>query len=152
VAVTDQAIYQEAKESFQQFLQSYKWRLAGHPVAIKIEEEDPNQAPPVAVGESPEETAKRQRLERAERRGRKKARVSNRPLPLRAQISQRNLDLIEEEKQQEILAEVAERAANSSACMDIAAAYHPTEPVPVQVIPWPGVALSPKEEDCDFDC
>lgn len=38
VAVTDQAIYQEAATSFQQFLESYMGRLAGYPVAIKIEE------------------------------------------------------------------------------------------------------------------
>ena len=149
VAVTDQAIYQEAEASFQQFLESYRWRLAGHPVAIMIEEEDPNQA-----GESPEEARKRERLERAVERGRKKAKTSNRPLPRRAQVSQRNLNLIEEEKQQEILAEIAERAANSSVRVDISAAYHPAEQVPIQVIPCPlGLAPPPpKEEDCDFDC
>jgi len=149
VAITDQAIYQEAEASFQQFLDSYRWRLAGHPVAIKIEEEDPNQA-----GESPEEARKRERLERAVARGRKKAKTSNRHLPRRAQVSQRNLDLIEEEKQQEILAEIAERAANSTVRVDISAAYHPAEQVPIQVIPCPlGLAPPPlKYEDCYFDC
>ena len=153
VAVTKQSIYQEAEASFQQFLESYRWRLAGHPVPIKIEEADPNQVAPEAVGESQEETAKRERLERAERRGRKKAKTSNRHLPLKTNISQRNLDLLREVRQQEELARIAERAANSSVRVDISAAYHPTEPVPVQVIPGPpGLAPQHKTEDCDFDC
>src|SRR6476620_4600147 len=131
VGVTKQAIYQEAEASFQQLLEPYRWRLEGHPVPIKIEEADPNQVAPEAVGESQEETAKRERLERAERRGRKKAKTSNRHLTLRANIIQRNLYLIEEQKQQDMLAEVAERAANSVTSLDISAGYHPSEPVPV---------------------
>ena len=35
---TEEAIYQRATELFDQFVESYRWRLAGHPVAIKIEE------------------------------------------------------------------------------------------------------------------
>ena len=35
---TDQAIYREALASFEQLIESYRYRSAGHPVAIKIEE------------------------------------------------------------------------------------------------------------------
>ena len=34
----ESAIYKEASASFDQLIASYKWKLAGHPVAIKIEE------------------------------------------------------------------------------------------------------------------
>lgn len=90
-------------------------------------------------------------MERTKRRGAKQAKTSNRPLPGSANISQRNLDHIEEEKQQDRLVEAAERAASNLVNLGMSLAYHPTEPVPVQVIPWPlGEAPQPKEED--FDC
>src|SRR5437868_10878750 len=39
-SVTDQAIYREALVSFEQLVESYRYRSTGHPVAIKIEEEN----------------------------------------------------------------------------------------------------------------
>ena len=140
LSVLDQAIFQEASDSFDQLIESYKWKKAGHPVTIKIEEvQEPQEVEvvEVVIEEIPEESVadrvKRQRLERAVRRGRKKARQADKILPNRV----RPLGLIpvfeevsedQPDFQQELLAGVATCAANFNPNpIDILDTYQTTE-------------------------
>ena len=143
---TDQAIYREAQALWEQFLDSYRYRSAGHPVAIMIEEvnnseeekdlelaEELLQDPEFAQEVERESFAERQTrehlesLQRAVRAGTRKATLESH----QAQASKRYKATAEAEEF-ETLADIATRAANTNFA---------TTSVPAPV-PDPGTAQS----------
>ena len=138
LSVLDQAIFQEAYDSFDQLIESYKWKKAGHPVTIKIEEvQEPQEVEVVeeVIEELPEDRVRCEQLERAVRRGRKKARQADKilpnrvrplgPIPAFEEVSEDQPDF-----QQELLTGVATCAANFNPNpIDISDAYKTTEVV-----------------------
>ena len=170
-SVTDQAIYREASRLFEQLIESYRYRSAGHPVAIKIEEEqNPKERPDLQIAEefpdNPEiaqraesETDRQVRehlkgLQRAVRRGTRKATFASHKLFKRGKPSERYTEPPTEES--ESLADIATRAANTnftttsvSASIPIPATDPEPEPIgPVFVEQVGVVQPKTKEWDC----
>ena len=162
---SEETIYIEASCSFEQLVESYRYRSAGHPVAIKIEEQNnPKEESETHIVEKDPEIAEEEHLtnlQRAVREGTRRAtreanRQSNRFFPRRAKPSPRfqsdfDLALAESEL---ALAEAATIAANQ---VIINPASVP-EPVPAQepqpVVPGPVLVdqegeTQPKVEEWD---
>src|SRR6476620_6618190 len=123
---TDQAIYREALVSFEQLIESYRYRSADHPVAIKIEEQDTSkdktdlelaeeilQDPEFAQEAERESFADRQVREhqesqRAVRAGTRKATLESHKLLKRAKVTGRYKTTSDtEESESESLANIA---------------------------------------------
>ena len=169
-SVTDQAVYREALVSFEQLIESYRYRSAGHPVAIKIEETDQKEKSDLEIAEElledPEfaQAAERESLadrqvrehleshKRAVRAGTRKATFESQKLLKKAKVSRR-YRVTAETEESESLANIATRAANTN--------FYTTS-VPVPVIPDPereilGPDIFAEEEEVqpkveDFDC
>ena len=124
---TEETIYRQASQSFEQLIESYRYRLAGHPVAIKIEEGQESErsdssstviwsfAPETVERhqkDSPEELEKESH-KKAEQKGKRKARqeyISSIPQFKKATPSQRYI----EQAEQEALAVAATIAATAN--------------------------------------
>lgn len=110
-SVTDQAIYRETSRSFEQLVESYSYRATGYPVAIKIEEgNNPEEKTDLQIVEElPENLEAAQRaeeeglasrqvrehlegLQRAVRRGTRKATFASHKLFKRGKPSERYTD------------------------------------------------------------
>ena len=128
---TDLAIHQEAIASFEDFIEFYKskvrWMSLGHPVAIKVEEEEEEAKQPAQVAvEEPSVTSVNPRTKRAIRREEKQARKDSRErrLPKRVRPSPRLQELS--------LALAATQAANQ---VNFEEGYQPAENVERVVLP-----------------
>ena len=161
---SEETIYIQASCSFEQLVESYRYRSAGHPVAIKIEEQN-NQEEETElhiveeIQENPEiaETEHLAELQRAVRVGTRRAtreakRQSNRFFPKRAKPSPRaqvETDLA--------LAEVATSAAsrvwvptdNFASIPDPETAQETDPSVPGLVLVKKEGVIQPKEEEWD---
>ena len=155
----DQAIYREAALSFEQLIESYRYRSAGHPVAIKIEEveeteeelqtrveeiaaEDPDFMRPSA--EERLIAAHLEDLSKATKRGVKRAHLTSHFK--RSRVSSRYQKVLEW-SEEEALAAAAEVAANTNQA-DILEPDPEPDLKPKASEPKEPVA-EPKVEDCD---